>query len=72
MNFADLNVLNDHFTTIGQKLSSAFSKTPEESNTVDCERSMCVNLTTDQEISGILRSLKNKIVVVMVEKAINF
>ena len=60
MKLPDSNVLKNHAVSIGQKLSSNFSKTAKECNTVDYEKKVFVHFRNEQEISERLRCLKNQ------------
>ena len=63
----DLNDLNNHFVSIGPKLSSNFAKVTEEFKTPDFDKTVFVHPTNEKEISAIIRDLKVKKAVVMME-----
>ena len=56
----DANKMNKHFATIGQTLSSNIPHTDFTSNIKTVENSMVLNKTNIDEITAILKKLKNK------------
>ena len=59
-NLPDLNVLNNHFISIGPKLSSKFTEITGECNSPEFEKTMFVHPTNENEIYEILHAMKRK------------
>ena len=59
-NLPDLNVLNNHFISIGPKMSSKFTEITGECNSPEFEKTMFVHPTNEKEIYEKLHGMKNK------------
>ena len=58
-NLSGLNILNNHFISIGPKMSSKLFETINEYNTPEFEKTMVVHPTNEKEICEILHNMKN-------------